>query len=307
MIYTLTANPAIDMNFYTDTVEPKVVNRTDDINYSANGKGVNVSLTLKHFGVNNVVLGFFGGFTGRYIVDELKKKDLDVRPCWVEGATRINTFISNNSSEYKFVNCGPTVNKEVQLELLDEIDSSIDCDVLVISGSLPNGVSLSYYDDLLNLCKSKGIDVVLDISSPKLKDLLKYKPLLIKPNDEEIKEIFGVDLDTEEDIKGVLKMLNVAGAKNILLTLGSKGMYFYNGKSAYYCDAPQVELLSSACAGDACLGSFLSEWLRDENNIENALKKASSIGGNVAESYGLGTFSNYTNYMKTLKVEGVII
>lgn len=307
MIYTLTANPAIDMNFNTNTIEPFNVNRTNDITYSANGKGINVSLTLKHFGVNSVVLGFFGGFTGNYIVDELKKKDLDVRPLWVDGDTRINTFISNNGSEYKFVNSGPSVARELQLELLEEIYNSIDCELLVISGSLPPNISLSYYDDLLKLCNAKGIDVVLDISSPKLKELLKYKPLLIKPNDEEIKEIYGIDLEADEDIKSVLKMLHNEGARNILLTLGSKGLYFYNGDNAYYCNAPQVELLSSACAGDACLGSFLSEWLGNENNIEYALKKASSVGGNVAESYGLGTFSNCTNYIETLKVEGVIL
>lgn len=307
MIYTLTTNPAVDMNFSVNDMTPNKVNRTSDITYTPNGKGVNVSLVLKHFGMNSVVLGFFGGFTGKYIVDELKRGSIDVRPSWIEGDTRINTFISEEGKEYKFVNKGPTVTKEVQMELLDELNNAIDCEILVISGSLPNGVDVSYYDEIFKVCERRGIDVVLDISSPKLKDLLKYKPLLIKPNDEEIKEVFGVELNNEEDIKTILKYLYKEGARNILLTFGDRGLYFYDGKKAYYCDAPKVELKSSACAGDACLATFLSEWASSDDNVEYALKKASSVGGNVAESYGLGTFSNYKDYIKNLNVRGVAL
>ncbi|MDZ7543389.1 1-phosphofructokinase, partial [Clostridium perfringens] len=149
------------------------------------------------------------------------------------------------------------------------------------------------------------IDVILDISSKKLKDLLKYNPLLIKPNDEEVKDIFGLDINNEKDALDVLKYLKNEGAQNILLTLGEKGMYFYNGEKAYYCTAPKIKLLSSACAGDSSLAAFLSEWLKG-NNIEYALKKSSATGANVAESSGLGTFSKVNEYINLLEVREVI-
>lgn len=142
-----------------------------------------------------------------------------------------------------------------------------------------------------------NVQVILDISSKKLKELLKYKPLLIKPNDEEVEAIFGLSLKDEEDIKEALKYIYKLGAKNILLTLGEKGMYFYNGDKIYYCNAPKIKLLSSACAGDSALAAFLSEWLY-EANIEKALKKASATGANVAESSALGTFSKVSEYIK---------
>ncbi len=85
---------------------------------------------------------------------------------------------------------------------------------------------------------------------------MKYKPLLIKPNDEEVEAIFGLSLKDEEDIKEALKYIYKLGAKNILLTLGEKGMYFYNGDKIYYCNAPKIKLLSSACAGDSALAAF---------------------------------------------------
>ena len=77
MIYTLTTNPAIDMNICTNSIERKIVNRTHDAVYSANGKGLNVSFVLKHFGVDSKVLGFFGGFSGKYIIEETKKKNIE--------------------------------------------------------------------------------------------------------------------------------------------------------------------------------------------------------------------------------------
>ncbi|MGL5329649.1 MAG: 1-phosphofructokinase family hexose kinase [Peptostreptococcaceae bacterium] len=307
MIYTLTANPAIDMNFDSKTINPSEVNRTSNLVYSPNGKGVNVSLTLKYFDISSVVLGFFGGFTGKYIIDELKKKDIEVRPSWIEEDTRINSFINVDGEEYKFANAGPNVDKNVQAELIEEIKSALDCDTLVISGSLPKNVNESFYEEVVKCCKERNIEVVLDISSKKLRDLLKYNPKLIKPNDEEIEAIFGFKIKNEDDILQIMNFLHKEGAQSILLTLGEKGMYFYNGEKMYYCAPHKVNLVSSACCGDACLASFLSEWLKDKNNIEFALKKGASIGANVAESHGLGNFGNYKNYIDNIQIREVVI
>ena len=304
MLYTLTANPAIDMNFLSQTSDLNKVNRTSDIVYSPNGKGINVSLTLKYFGIDSTVLGFFGGFTGRYIVDELKKREIVVRPCWIEENTRINTFITVPDGEYKFVNKGPFINLGVQQELLEELRYAIDCETLVISGSLPPSIDESYYDEIIKFCQAQDIEVVLDISSKKLKDLLKYRPKLIKPNDEELADIFGLTLETENDIKEALTFLYQEGAQNILLTLGERGIYFFNGEKMYFCEAKPVKLVSSACAGDACLAAFLSEW---KTNVELALKKGSAVGANVAQSYGLGDFNEYKAYMKEINVTQILV
>jgi 6-phosphofructokinase 2 len=306
MIYTLTTNPAIDMNFTAESYEPFKVNRTTNLNYSPNGKGVNVSLVLNHYGVESKALGFFGGFTGKFIVDELEKLDIQVGSFWIDEATRINVFIDTvDSKEFKYVNKGPFVPREIQENLLSYLEKSEDCSYLIISGSLPLSINEDYYDELLQICSKRKIDVILDISSKKLKDLLKYNPLLIKPNDEEVKDIFGLDINNEKDALDVLKYLKNEGAQNILLTLGEKGMYFYNGEKAYYCTAPKIKLLSSACAGDSSLAAFLSEWLKG-NNIEYALKKSSATGANVAESSGLGTLSKVNEYINLLEVREVI-
>jgi len=304
MIYTLTTNPAIDMNIQSKKIEPSVVNRVENSKYFPNGKGINVSLVLKHYGINSKVLGFFGGFTGKFIKDELEAQEFEVIPVWIDHPTRINVFINDEKDEFKLVDKGPFIPQFQQKELLNVIRNLTDCKYLVISGSLPQGIDDSYYDKIFNICKEKNIDIIIDISSTKLKELLKFKPLLIKPNDEEIKDIFGIELKNELDVKKTFIKLHEMGARNVLLTMGDKGLYFSDGKKIHYCNAPKIKFLSSACAGDAALGAFLSEWIV-EKDLELALKKASATGANVAESEGLGSLSNVENYIKQLKVRGV--
>ncbi|WP_378956203.1 1-phosphofructokinase [Pelosinus sp. sgz500959] len=305
MIYTLTTNPAIDLNIKSQEIQPSIVNRTESTQIFPNGKGINVSLVLKHYGVTSKALGFFGGFTGKYIVEALSNAGLEVEPIWLNETTRINTFINDGVNEFKFVNKGSFVHEERQEKMLTLIRELKDCTYLIISGSLPPGIDESYYDEILKICNEHSIEIILDISAQRLKKLLSYKPLLIKPNDEEIKEIFGIEINNESDVKQALFELKQLGARNVLLTLGEKGLYFFNGSTIYFCTAPKIKLFSSACAGDSALGSFLSEWLFG-HSLENALKKASATGANVAEVEGIGSLEKVSEYMKELKVREVI-
>ncbi|HID4336879.1 TPA: PfkB family carbohydrate kinase, partial [Klebsiella pneumoniae] len=109
MIHTLTLNTAIDMNIFCDPLQPAAVNRTRQTEYCPNGKGVNVSLVLHHYQQPTHVMGIFGGFTGRYIVEELRKQHINVTPAWVAEPTRINIFINDGSDEYKLVNPGARI------------------------------------------------------------------------------------------------------------------------------------------------------------------------------------------------------
>ena len=136
-------------------------------------------------------------------------------------------------------------------------------------------------------------------------DLLKYRPLLIKPNDEEILGIYGMELKTENDMVNALEFLHKEGAQNILLTLGEKGSYFYNGEHVYYASAQPVKLLSSVCAGDSALAAFMSIWLKQRDEIESALKLSAATGANVAESNAIGTLEKVDEYRKNIQVRMV--
>lgn len=305
MIYTLTLNPAIDMNISSKSITPDIVQRTEGAVYSPNGKGVNVSIVLKKNNVNSTVLGYFGGFSGNYIVDEIRKLDINIVPFPIIENTRINVFIHDGKHEYKFVSPGGYVTENSQKDLTNYIRLNIkENDYLVISGSLPPGINTSFYHEILSLCNDKNIHIILDISSPCLKELLKYKPYLIKPNDDELKEIFNLTLNDEESIIKSLQMLRNQGVKNTLLTMGDKGLYFFDGKNAYYANALKIKLLSSACAGDSSLAAFMSEFLF-KGDIEKALKKASATGANVAESEGIGKLEKVEEYIQQINIKKI--
>ncbi|MGI6229982.1 MAG: 1-phosphofructokinase family hexose kinase [Tractidigestivibacter sp.] len=304
MIYTLTTNPAIDMNVTSDTMSTEHVNRTRDAVYTPNGKGLNVSFTLRHYGVDSTILGFFGGFSGDYIVREASKV-CPVRSVEVDGITRVNVFITTPMGEYKFPNAGAEVNRAKQQEMLELMRSFDDMECLIVSGSLPTGIGPRYYDELIDVVREKGAEFVLDISHPHLAQLVEKEPLLIKPNDEEVAEIFGVDVKSEKDVVAALHTIHDRGVKNILLTLGGEGAYFFNGEHVWRTNAAKVEVLSTACAGDATLASFLSLWLADSSAVEPALVRAMATGGNVAMSAGLGDFSKVDELSRSINVEQV--
>ncbi len=304
MIYTLTTNPAIDMNITSDTISTEHVNRTHDAVYTPNGKGLNVSFTLKHYGVDSTILGFFGGFSGDYIVREADKI-CPVKPIQIDGITRVNVFLTTPEGEYKFPNAGAEVNRPKQEEMLKLIRGLDDLECLVISGSLPTGIVPSYYDELIEVVREKGAEFVLDISHKHLRELVEKEPLLIKPNDEEVAAIFGVDVKSEEDIISALHTIHGAGAKNILLTLGGEGAYFFNGEHVWHANAAKVDMLSTACAGDATLASFLSVWLANRKLVEPALTRAMATGANVAMSAGLGDFALVDQLAQSIRVEVV--
>ena len=226
-----------------------------------------------------------------------------MKPVQIDGITRVNVFLTTPEGEYKFPNAGAEVNRAKQEEMLSLIRGLDDLECLVVSGSLPTGIDASYYDELIEVVREKGAEFVLDISHKHLRELVEKEPLLIKPNDEEVAAIFGVDVKSERDIVSALHAIHDAGAKNILLTLGGEGAYFFNGEHVWHANAAKVDVLSTACAGDATLASFLSVWLPNRDQVEPALTRAMATGANVAMSAGLGDFALVDSFAQSISVD----
>lgn len=303
MIYTLTLNSAIDMTIISPDLIKNGVTRSSSESYSPNGKGINVSILLSHNNVVNTPIAVLGGFTGHYIYNEMLKINDCITPIWVEEDTRINIFINQNEDEYKIVGKGAFVSEEKQQEILSLIGKFNDKeDMLIVSGSMPPGINDRFLIKIAELCKNKGIKTVFDISSPILKELLKYKPFLIKPNDEELLSIFGIEINSDRDVINAFKSLKEIGAQNIMLTLGAKGMYVNYLNKIYYAAPIEVKLISSACAGDSSLGAFISKM---ETDVIEAIKLATATGANVAESHGIGDLKNVEQYKNKVSIREV--
>ena len=304
MFYTLTANPAVDMTVSCPPLVPNENIRSFSASYTANGKGLDVSFALKKFGVDSVALGFFAGFTGKYVVDETMNMGCLCRPVWIDGVTRINSYFNDGQSEHGILNPGPAITPQNEQELFRILDSTGDLDCLIVSGSLPPKASKDFLDKVVAHAQDRGADVVLDLSSDKLKTLCSTHPLLIKPNHHEMREIFGVQIDTDDDARRALALAHEAGVQNVLLTMGSRGSaYFSNGEDIWYAKRDfNIKLVSSVCAGDCTLAAFLFKWYHDRDNVADALKLAMATGANVAESVGLGDFGHVEEYSKRVTV-----
>lgn len=309
MIYTLTPNPAIDYNISCDGLQPNTVTRTRDAVYTPNGKGLNVSFTLDHYGVDTIILGFFAGFSGRYIVEGARELGVDVKPVWTEGITRVNVFLNAGpDTEYNMVNAGAAITAADEDAMFDLIDRLDDLDCLVISGSLPPNASEGFLRTAIERVRAKGSRFVLDISSPQLAELLELEPLLIKPNDDELRDIFGIEVvaGDDESVSAAMGELHARGAQNVLLTLGGAGAYFSNGEHLWFANRTfDVEVRSTVCAGDSSLAAFLSVWFSDRDRVEDALRRSMATGANVVECAGLGDFAHVEEYEKGIDIRPV--
>lgn len=304
MFYTLTANPAVDMTTSCGGLLPDTNVRTGGASYTANGKGLDVSYALKKFGVDSIALGFFAGFTGKFIVDETMNMGCLCRPVWIDGITRINCYVNDGEHEYGILNPGPALKRQDQEELYKILDTAGDLDCLVVSGSLPPKATPDFLEKVMDHAQARGADVVLDLSSSKLKELAHKKPLLIKPNRHEMSDIFGIEIETDDDARRACAKAHEVGVQNVLLTMGSRGSaYFSNGEDIWYAKREfNIKLLSSVCAGDCTLAAFLHKWYKNRDNVEEALQLALATGANVAESAGLGDFARVPEYSKRITV-----
>lgn len=157
MIYTLTANPAIDYNIACDGLAANTVTRTRNAVYTPNGKGLNVSFTLDHYGVDTTILGFFAGFSGEFIVKGAEALGVPVKPVWTDGITRVNVFLNAGpDTEYNMVNAGAAINEANEQEMFELIDSLDDMTCLVISGSLPPNTSEGFLAESCAASRPRG-------------------------------------------------------------------------------------------------------------------------------------------------------
>lgn len=299
MIYTCTLNPAIDLFVATEKLVPREVNRTYEEEYQANGKGINISLILKKLGVNNTALGFIGGFTGKYIQEQLDLQGVSTDFIEVDGITRVNTFVHTDESEYKIVNRGPQVDPASSEELLCKIKGLPNQSTLFVSGSLPRGLEDEMYVEISRIAYEKDITLILDISSKVLLDCLTYKPYLIKPNREELAHFYNRDLLTDEEVIELGYDLLKRGAQRVLVSLGEEGAIYIDKDHLKRVSTAEGKVINTACSGDTMLAMFFYQ-LTSGNSIEQALKKASAAGASTAFSKGLSDLQDVDQLVKQI-------
>ena len=223
MIYTVTFNPAIDYIVHTGTMQVGQVNRSQGEELYFGGKGINVSFVLHELGLPSKALGFVAGFTGAAIEAGIQEQGIATDFVHLDsGFSRINVKIKSGE-ETELNGQGPNISEAAVAELFEKLNQLQDGDILILAGSIPNTMPADSYEKILAHLSDKKIKVVVDATKDLLLKVLPYHPFLIKPNNHELGELFGVTLHSIEEIATYAKKLQEMGAQNVLISMAGDG------------------------------------------------------------------------------------
>lgn len=299
MVYTVTFNPAIDYVVRMDDLKLGEVNRASYEAMFFGGKGINVSIVLNELGIKSRTLGFTAGFTGEAIENGLRSMGIDADFVRLEkGNSRINVKIKANE-ETEINGQGPHIDDNALAALFEKLDNLKDGDTLILAGSIPNSLPSDIYEKILQRLSGRNIKTVVDATKDLLLNVLKYKPFLIKPNNHELGEMFGIKLSTIEEIEEYARKLQEKGARNVLISMAGDGALLVdeNGKT-HISGVCKGIVKNSVGAGDSMVAGFVAGSL--DGDYEYALKLGTAAGGATAFSDGLATKEKITELLNTL-------
>lgn len=302
MIYTVTFNPSLDYIIQVDHFTTGQINKTTYENILPGGKGINVAIVLANFGHESTALGFMAGFTGKEIEHRLENFGCSSSFIQVkEGLSRINVKMKSDE-ETEINGMGPAIQQEDIDKLFDQLKVLTDQDVLVISGSIPNTLPDTMYEQIIEYVQPNHCKVVVDATNTLLMKVLRYHPFLIKPNNIELGEIFDVTLNTQEEVIPYAHKLQELGARNILVSMAGQGAVLLdeNGKE-YRLPAPKGNVINSVGAGDSMVAGFISGCIESNYDYEYAFLKGVCSGSASAFSENLCTKEEVETLMKIMK------
>ena len=298
MIYTVTLNPSIDYVVRLESLVTGITNRTTSEEYYFGGKGINVSCVLAELDLESTAFGFVAGFTGEAIEKGIRNDKIITDFIKLEkGISRINIKIK--AGEETEINCqGPHIEENELLRLLNKVDRINDGDTIVIAGNVPNTMPDDVYERILERIKNKKVRIVVDATKKLLLNSLKYKPFLIKPNRQELSEIFETEVSTEADIEKYAKELQKLGAQNVLISLGGDGAMLIDEFGEKHNQGVLKEkVINTVGSGDSMVAGFIAGYEK-EHSYHYALKLGSACGNATAFLSGLATKEKINELLK---------
>ncbi|GAA0432389.1 1-phosphofructokinase [Lentibacillus halophilus] len=267
MIYTCTMTPSIDYTTYVQTFQTGDLNRTEQVAYYPGGKGINVSRVLKRLGTNTAALGFVGGFTGDYIETFLQNEGIFTEFVRTGTTTRINVKIKADE-ETEINGPGPVLGENLQAQLFSRLQALQQGDTVVLAGRIPDSIRDTFLEKVGELCRTRHVHLVVDTSGPRLKKLAKQQPFLMKPNQEELGELFDTTIHNWHDAHSCSQQLVEQGVSNVIVSMGGTGALFVNSDIALAASAPDGHVENTVGAGDSVVAGFLASYEKGLNMVE---------------------------------------
>lgn len=266
MIYTCTLNPSLDYYMFVEEMKSQELNRSYEETFKAGGKGVNVSIMLSNLLIPSTALGFLGGFIKDKYLDCLNQHRF-LEPLFtnINNDTRINVKISGDKAID--INAkGPKINDGEWEKFLKRTSKIDEQDIFVFSGNVQATLEDKVMELLIDLFKRK-VSIVLDTNPTLMRKLLKYHPLLIKPNFEEFKAMFDEEI-SDDDIYSKAKILLDEGAQHIIISKGAEGSIFISKDHQFKAVGIKSEVNNTTGAGDSMVAGYIFSIIRGGNQLE---------------------------------------
>jgi 1-phosphofructokinase len=306
MIYTLTLNPAVDHTVVVDEINLKDVSRVKKTIIQAAGKGINISRVLLKLNKKSVVVTMLAGQNGEFIRKSLKENGLSYLIHYVDGNTRKNIkVVPKNNKVMEFNESGPNCTYDDLYQLRDMLDKEIKSnDILILAGSIPDGLPSTVYRDLIDYYNKKGVFTILDASGDNLKYALEAAPKVIKPNMYELGILFDTEITTTVDAYKYAQKLLDYGIAEIIVTMGAEGSLYVMQKDAYFVEPLKVNAKNSVGAGDSFLAGYV--YAMDQKyDLKTCLKYGTSVAVSsiLYEGTGPKEQNKINQFVKEIKVK----
>ncbi len=277
-IVTVTLNPAVDKTYTTQGLIAGHVNRMRTVMKIAGGKGVNVAKILRQYGYEVAATGFLGGYSGRFIEEDLAGRGAECRFVHVEGETRSNmNILADDGYVTEILEPGPVISEREKTEFLGQYDRLLaECGLVILSGSVAQGLDDDIYAVLIKRAAKAGVPVWLDSSGEGLRLGLRAKPGMIKPNWRELEYIVGNRLADIEAVARAAQTILGQGIPEVIVSMGRKGLMCVTADGVLHADVKGIVPVNTVGCGDSVVASWAMSYVTGEPRKE-ALKRACAV------------------------------
>ena len=253
MMLTVTMNPSIDIAYQLDDLKVDTVNRVIETHKTPGGKGLNVTRVLSQLGDDVLASGLLGGKLGEFLEAELDKSAIKHSFYKISAETRNCIAILHGGYQTEILEQGPYVSAKESKGFLEFFEKLLPkLEVVAISGSLPKGVPVDYYSQMIAICKQHQVPIVLDCSGQALLEVLNgaAKPTVIKPNTEELSQIMEREITNDVAVlKHALASPIFSGIDWIIVSLGSQGAFAKHGQTFYKVTISKIAVVNPVGSG----------------------------------------------------------
>ena len=291
MILTICPNPSIDCTIELDSLNVGMLNRIDSKVETYSGKALNVAVGVARLNEESFATGFMFDDHGKLFEHVLDKEGVKHKFVYSKGRARVNYKIIDKRSMLTEINArGEVVQRDKQQELIEYVkEVSPNYDIVVMSGSVPKGVSSEFYGEVLKGIPEK-VKVIVDTEKDNMLSAIKSREIFMaKPNLRELQSFTGYTVyDLKDMVKASGKYLDL-GVKNVMVSLGSEGAVITDGKESYYCKSASVAVNSTVGAGD-CMVAAACVGLQNGVPMHELLRMSVAAGTAAVTTSGTNLF-----------------